>query len=81
MLSRLMTPKEQLLVLVLTAAIGIGAVSLYIHDRSAHESPGTPAPAPEAVSTRPETPLIDPNSASTRELEALPGIGPALAHG
>ena len=76
MLSRVMTPKEQALILGLALAIAVGAVSLFLHDRPALSQPSSAQPAePGAVFNSP----LDLNAATPEQIALLPGIGPKLA--
>jgi competence protein ComEA len=57
MLSRLLTPKEQLVILGLGCAICLGALALYVHDGAA------PAPAgPDQLPALPNAPEVVPES-------------------
>ena len=51
MLSRFLTVREQLLILALVGAAGLGAVSLYLHDRT--QGPTGTAPAPPVAKPLP----------------------------
>lgn len=48
-LSRLMTTKEQLVLLALAAAIGIGGIALYVHTAVSDTEPAEPPAKPEPV--------------------------------
>ena len=59
MLSRLMTQREQLLLLGVVVAVCLGAIVVYAHDRSA-KRPAVEVAAVEAAPTRPEQPSPSP---------------------
>ncbi|MDQ1256225.1 MAG: competence protein ComEA [Candidatus Hydrogenedentes bacterium] len=73
MLSRLMTPKEQLLLFGLALAIGLGAASLYAHDRLAAR------PVPQAdtpVQTLPQSEPLAPPPPNPAPAETLTIVAP-----